>query len=99
MNPCASHQELARLLAGELTAAECEALDTHLGACPDCQRALAALSDGDNVVRWRRLARAAGESSHQLPRPAESQPWLLTTLHGGRDRPPRAAGPVPASSP
>jgi WD40 repeat protein len=53
MTRCASADELARLLAGELSALECETLDTHLTGCPDCQRALAQLSDGEDVARWR----------------------------------------------
>jgi anti-sigma factor RsiW len=83
MNRCASPEELARLLAGELTAPECEALDNHLGRCPGCQRALAELSDGENGSRWRRLAQA-GALSQAADRLPDDLPHRWALLPGRR---------------
>jgi RNA polymerase sigma-70 factor (ECF subfamily) len=38
-----------------------ETLEAHLGGCADCQRDLGTLSDGEDVIRWRRLLELDGK--------------------------------------
>jgi WD40 repeat protein len=67
MTPCPSREQLERLLAEQLGAAESETLDGHLGACDRCQSILAELSDGPEVARWRQWGRLSlGQSTEFL---------------------------------
>jgi serine/threonine-protein kinase len=52
MEPCASPETLAQLLAGELSEATAEALRVHLADCARCQAVLDQLSDHPELRRW-----------------------------------------------
>src|SRR5262249_4487044 len=59
VSPCVSPEQFRRLLAEQLSAAERQALEAHVEACPECQQRLARLLDeadgGPADVDWQLL--------------------------------------------
>jgi WD40 repeat protein/predicted Ser/Thr protein kinase len=65
MSRCIVPEQFQRLLAEQLSQAECKALDAHVDACPRCQETLARLleAEDDTAELDRRLLRQAGPES------------------------------------
>src|SRR5262245_53032368 len=59
MMPCPFSAQLAKLLAGHLSAGHCDALEDHLAGCASCQEHLACLTDDEEETYWREVLRDA----------------------------------------
>src|SRR5262245_53963206 len=62
MMPCPFSAQLAKLLAGHLTAGDCDALEDHLAGFASCQEHLACLTDDEEETYWREVLRDASVS-------------------------------------
>jgi serine/threonine-protein kinase len=80
MSPrCPDADELRGLLADRLPRAEAEAVEAHVEACPDCQRALEQLTAGTGVVRqlqdnWPTAVAPPPETTRELSPPTATAP-------------------------
>src|SRR5215469_15522962 len=61
MQPCPTREQLERLLAQDLGAADRAALEGHVEKCAPCQRALEELTGDRELDSWRRLHASGGE--------------------------------------
>jgi WD40 repeat protein len=94
MGPCPPVKHLRRLLAGELTAAEEEALDDHLLQCAACCRALESLTASE-PASVRSGAADGPAPDPELLRRLKAVAGSLVQVGDGRDR----GGGVPADEP